>query len=129
MLQVSGELHTAKPTASPQFSVRSEIWRTVHAPLHASRFQSRVAVEVHSGMALSLTSMPGARGCTCPAAPMASYSLTKVFCQVSLNCPRSVVGKVQNRSTSQPLVRIEPRLVSRLANPLMLPTDERLMPS
>ncbi|KAG1579366.1 hypothetical protein G6F46_015667 [Rhizopus delemar] len=65
-------LHTGNTAASPQFSVSSEMWRTVQLALQRSIVQPMLALLVHSGIELSATSTPGFCGCFCPAAPVAS---------------------------------------------------------
>src|SRR5688500_19714010 len=72
LIPVSGSLQTGKLAASPHCSSSSLMWRAVHEAFQLPCFQSRVVVEVHSGIALSLTSTPGRRGCLEPSAPKAS---------------------------------------------------------
>ena len=72
LVPVAGFEHTGKLTALPHSSRSSLMWRTVQAAFQLPLFQSSVKFEVHSGIALSTTSMPGPCGCTWPAAPTAS---------------------------------------------------------
>src|SRR3546814_6861260 len=56
----------SKPLAPPHDSVSSSMWRTVHATDHGPRRQSVTRVDVHSGIALLLSSTPGCRGSMAP---------------------------------------------------------------